>query len=73
MLHHSNQFVNVDAPDHYQTGHLRGSPDHSVQEMSKRRGRAFIKQVGQVLREGSKEDIKGRNDGSVRQEGRTGR
>ena len=45
VVQNSNQFVNVEAPDTWESGHVRGSPAHSRQEYSRREGRTFKQQV----------------------------
>ena len=40
-----NQFVNVAGPDTFEHGHVRGNPEHSKQEYTRREGRHFKSQV----------------------------
>ncbi len=47
-VHNSNQFVNVEAKDTWESGHVRGSPSHSRQEYSRREGRTFKQQVRSI-------------------------
>jgi hypothetical protein len=45
VVENSNQFVNVEDVDTWESGHVRGSPTHSRQEYSRREGRTFKQQV----------------------------
>ena len=40
-----NQFVNVAGPESFETGHVRGNPEHNKQEFTRREGRHFKSQV----------------------------
>ena len=45
VVNNANQFVHVEEPDRWESGHLRGAPEHSIQQHTHRQGRTFIQQV----------------------------